>query len=133
MSKLISYAVLAVTRPAELRALLQYGIFRDSKDITADKATGYERPAMRRCWEFLPKTSRSFAAVTQELDDDLCRVVCLFYLVLRGLDTVEDDMTLDLDLKVQTLESFHEKLSQPGWNFKECVSQAGWCSRVIAD
>ena len=59
----------------------------------------------------------SFFAVIKELDGELCRVVCLFYLVLRGLDTIEDDMTLDVETKAQLLETFDEKLSTPGWTF----------------
>lgn len=30
---------------------------------------------MKRCWEFLDLTSRSFAMVIKELDGELCRVV----------------------------------------------------------
>jgi len=62
-------------------------------------------------------TSRSFAAVIKELDGDLARTICIFYLVLRGLDTVEDDMTLRDDEKQPLLRSFHEKLTTKGWNF----------------
>jgi phytoene/squalene synthetase len=38
--------------------------------------------------EMLVKTSRSFAMVIQELGDELRDAVCIFYLVLRALDTV---------------------------------------------
>lgn len=44
--------------------------------------------------------------------------IALFYLVLRGLDTVEDDMTIDLAVKRPTLLGFHERLYERGWNFK---------------
>ena len=47
----------------------------------------------------------------------MSRVICIFYLVLRGLDTVEDDMTLKPDVKIPLLLDFHKKLSEPGWNF----------------
>jgi farnesyl-diphosphate farnesyltransferase len=43
--------------------------------------------------------------------------ICVFYLVLRGLDTVEDDMTIPLEVKVPLLTSFHEMLREPGWQF----------------
>jgi farnesyl-diphosphate farnesyltransferase len=43
--------------------------------------------------------------------------ICLFYLILRGLDTVEDDMTLDLEVKCKILRDFHTYLSQRGWCF----------------
>ncbi|KAK9899360.1 farnesyl-diphosphate farnesyltransferase [Cystobasidium minutum MCA 4210] len=120
MSKLIQYAVLGVTHPLELRSLINWAVWRDPKQrIEEMQESGYDRPNMKRCWELLDATSRSFAAVIKELEGDLCRAVCLFYLVLRGLDTVEDDMTLDLNLKCKLLEEFHEKLSQPGWTFTE--------------
>jgi farnesyl-diphosphate farnesyltransferase len=41
----------------------------------------------------------------------------LFYIVLRGLDTIEDDMTIPDDVKQPLLRSFHEKSVTPGWNF----------------
>ena len=43
--------------------------------------------------------------------------VCLFYVVLRGLDTIEDDMTLPDEVKQQMLRTFHEKVVTPGWHF----------------
>lgn len=43
--------------------------------------------------------------------------VCIFYLVLRGLDTVEDDMTIPNSIKLPLLKDFHNKLDESGWNF----------------
>lgn len=43
--------------------------------------------------------------------------ICLFYLALRGLDTVEDDMTIPNSVKLPLLRSFHEKLVTPGFTF----------------
>lgn len=37
---------------------------------------------------------RSFAVVIQQLPPELRDAICVFYLVLRALDTVEDDMAL---------------------------------------
>jgi len=71
---------------------------------------------LRWCYDLLNKTSRSFAFVIRELTPELRDVVCIFYLVLRALDTVEDDMSVSLDKKVPVLHQFHEKLLQPGWN-----------------
>jgi len=45
--------------------------------------------------------------------------VCLFYLVLRGLDTIEDDMTIDVKKKEPLLRSFHDIIEQDGWTFHE--------------
>lgn len=46
------------------------------------------------CGLMLDKVSRSFAAVIRQLPVTLALPVCVFYLVLRALDTVEDDMDL---------------------------------------
>jgi len=43
----------------------------------------------------------------------------LFYLILRGLDTVEDDMTLPIEKKDKILRQFYTYLDIPGWNFTE--------------
>jgi hypothetical protein len=43
--------------------------------------------------------------------------ICLFYVVLRALDTVEDDMTIPDDVKQSVLRSFHQNIVTPGWNF----------------
>ena len=77
------------------------------------------RPSMRRCYEFLNLTSRSFAAVIQALDPELRPAICLFYLILRGLYTIEDDMSIDPKVKVPELEAFHERLYTPGWTFTQ--------------
>ena len=52
---------------------------------------------------------RSFAVVIQQLPESLRDAVCVFYLVLRALDTVEDDMRLDPKVKIPLLRCFHEK------------------------
>ena len=36
--------------------------------------------------------------------------VCVFYLVLRALDTVEDDMAVPVDTKLPILRAFHEHI-----------------------
>lgn len=41
---------------------------------------------------------------------ELRDAVCLFYLILRALDTVEDDMSFDAAEKAEVLRQFHEKL-----------------------
>lgn len=46
------------------------------------------------------QVSRSFAAVIQQLPKVLTVDIMVFYLVLRGLDTVEDDMTAFDDIQV---------------------------------
>ena len=44
------------------------------------------------CSESLDQVSRSFAAVIRQLPESLALPTCAFYLVLRALDTVEDEM-----------------------------------------
>lgn len=43
--------------------------------------------------------------------------ITLFYLILRGLDTIEDDMTIPLKDKVPELVDFHNKLDVDGWTY----------------
>ena len=74
---------------------------------------------MRECWALLDQTSRSFSMVIKELAGDLARVVCLFYLVLRALDTIEDDMTIPNSVKLPNLRTLHLKLHGPKWTFND--------------
>ena len=62
-------------------------------------------------------TSRSFKAVIQELHPELLIPVAIFYLILRGLDTVEDDMTIPLQKKDPILRDFHTTIERDGWTF----------------
>lgn len=75
---------------------------------------------MTICFEFLDKTSRSFSAVIQELHPELLVPIALFYLILRGLDTIEDDMTISLDEKTPLLREFHNYTEKEGWNYNGC-------------
>ncbi|AAW42475.2 farnesyl-diphosphate farnesyltransferase, putative [Cryptococcus deneoformans JEC21] len=119
---IVNNIVTGVTHPMELRAIVNFAIWHDTRDITDTvelPTTHYDRPTMRKCWDFLDLTSRSFARVIRELEGELARTVCLFYLVLRALDTVEDDMTIPNDVKIPLLRAMHTKLYEPGWTFKE--------------
>lgn len=108
----------SLTHPTELLALMRFL-------LTPDPSSSYSKPPNDEsdtygwCYYFLNLTSRSFARVIQSLNDELRHPVCIFYLVLRGLDTVEDDMTLDLARKVEVLGNFHEVIYQKGWTFTE--------------
>ncbi|OBT81870.1 hypothetical protein VE02_09870 [Pseudogymnoascus sp. 03VT05] len=57
--------------------------------------------------------------VAQELHPDLVVPVALFYLVLRGLDTIEDDMTISLEEKEPLLRNFETILDKDGWTFNK--------------
>ncbi|KAK4772099.1 hypothetical protein SAY86_013874 [Trapa natans] len=69
------------------------------------------------CYSMLLKVSRSFALVIQQLDANLRNAVCIFYLVLRGLDTVEDDTSIPTDVKVPILVDFHKHIYERDWHF----------------
>ncbi|XP_030054581.1 squalene synthase isoform X2 [Microcaecilia unicolor] len=75
--------------------------------------------SLKTCYKYLNETSRSFAAVIQALDGELRHAVCIFYLVLRALDTIEDDMTIALETKIPMLHDFHTYLYQPEWRYVE--------------
>lgn len=62
-------------------------------------------------------TSRSFSSVIQELHHELLVPIALFYLILRALDTIEDDMTIPLEKKVSLLRNFHQVTEKEGWSF----------------
>ncbi|PWN40284.1 farnesyl-diphosphate farnesyltransferase [Ceraceosorus guamensis] len=114
----LSLLWLAIRHPSELRSLVTYKVWRDPlNDIKSSPDSGWERQTMKDCWSLLDDTSRSFAAVIKELKGELCRVICIFYLVLRALDTIEDDMTIAQDTKVPMLRQFYKKLQVKGWNF----------------
>ncbi|KZF24198.1 farnesyl-diphosphate farnesyltransferase [Xylona heveae TC161] len=98
----------------ELRSIIQWKLWHDP---VHERNEAKETPTMRTCFALLEKTSRSFAMVIQELHPELLFAVALFYLILRGLDTVEDDMTIALDEKDPLLRDFHKVLRKPGWNY----------------
>lgn len=69
------------------------------------------------CYDVLKDVSRSFAMVICDLEDsDLRDGVCLFYLILRALDTIEDDMTLDLEKKIDLLREFSTHVGNTDWS-----------------
>lgn len=75
------------------------------------------------CDEILCKVSRSFASVIRQLPPALLVDVLIFYIVLRALDTVEDDMTFfeSNEDKVKELLSFHKTaLGDPNWRLMGC-------------
>ncbi|XP_023755298.2 squalene synthase 2 [Lactuca sativa] len=69
------------------------------------------------CYSMLHKVSRSFGLVIQQLGSELRDAVCVFYLLLRALDTVEDDTKIDTMVKIPILMEFHRHIYDPDWNF----------------
>ena len=75
------------------------------------------------CDDMLGKVSRSFAAVIRQLPRGLCLDIMIFYLALRALDTIEDDMEAfkgdkngGEKEKLRLLNNFYQEgLVTPGW------------------
>jgi farnesyl-diphosphate farnesyltransferase/isopentenyl-diphosphate delta-isomerase type 1 len=74
------------------------------------------------CDDMLNKVSRSFAAVIHQLPKGLCMDILIFYLALRALDTIEDDMTAFKGReqeKVKHLNEFYKVgLVTDGWRME---------------
>jgi farnesyl-diphosphate farnesyltransferase len=74
------------------------------------------------CDEILVKVSRSFAVVIQQLPSTMLVDILVFYLVLRALDTIEDDTTSfpSQEVKIKYLLNFHKTaLADPTWTLDE--------------
>ena len=95
------------------------------------------------CDEILVKVSRSFAAVIRQLPSTMLVDILIFYLVLRALDTIEDDMTAfpSQEVKVKHLMEFHKTaLVDPTWTMdgvgeadeKRLLQNFDKCHRVYA-
>jgi farnesyl-diphosphate farnesyltransferase len=102
--------------PYQLRSIIQWKVWHDP---VHERDPSTESPELQECFRYLNLTSRSFAAVIQELNHELLVPITLFYLCLRGLDTIEDDMTLPLSKKVPILRNFHITMEEDGWQFHE--------------
>mmetsp|Transcript_57789 Transcript_57789/g.66510 ORF Transcript_57789/g.66510 Transcript_57789/m.66510 type:complete len:453 (-) Transcript_57789:533-1891(-) len=76
---------------------------------------------LKFCYEVLSEVSRSFAAVIMQLNDEMRDAICIFYLVLRALDTIEDDMEVPVAQKLAELPLFHEKSNDLTW----CIDGIG--------
>ena len=89
----------------ELRSIVQWSVWHEA---VHERDEEKESANLKECFRLLKLTSRSFAAVIQELHPELLVPVCLFYLILRGLDTIEDDMTIPLETKEPMLRKFDQ-------------------------
>jgi farnesyl-diphosphate farnesyltransferase len=108
-----SAIIASILHPSELLALAKIKL-SSSPTIATGKN---EDESYIQCYNFLNLTSRSFALVIQELHPQLRHAICLFYLVLRGLDTIEDDMTIAYPDKKALLLDFHNSIGTSGWTF----------------
>jgi farnesyl-diphosphate farnesyltransferase len=95
------------------------------------------------CDDILVEVSRSFAAVIRQLPSTMLVDILIFYLVLRALDTIEDDTTAfpSDDVKIKHLMNFHKTaLGDPTWTMdgvgegeeKRLLQNFDKCHRVYA-
>ncbi|EEP79318.1 squalene synthetase [Uncinocarpus reesii 1704] len=98
----------------ELRAIVQWMMLRKPVHPRDERK---ESRNVKECYRFLALTSRSFVAVCQELHPELLMPVVVFYLVLRSLDTIEDDMTIGIESKEPLLRNFYMHVGDEGWTF----------------
>nr|XP_033509888.1 squalene synthase-like [Nicotiana tomentosiformis] len=81
------------------------------------------QPHWAFCNTTLHKVSRSFALLIQQLPTDLRNAVCVYYLVLRVLDTVEDDTSLATEVRVPILRNVYCHFYDREWHFS-CGTKA---------
>lgn len=80
-----------------------------NQDIIS-KIKNYNSPkseSLIYCYNTLDKVSRSFAVVIKQLSPELRDAVCVFYLSLRALDTIEDDLSTNFEQRMQWLNEFY--------------------------
>lgn len=82
--------------PVEALALVAYK--KQAERVRAAMADGLGRD-WACMYASLCEVSRSFALVIMELEEELRHPICVFYLVLRALDTVEDDTAVDAHVR----------------------------------
>jgi len=70
------------------------------------------------CYATLEKVSRSFSVVIKQLTPELKNPICIFYLVLRALDTIEDDTKIELMQKLKWLEEFPSSIGNVEFRLK---------------
>ena len=98
----------------ELRAIIRWTICHKP---VHPRNESKELHNVKECYRFLELTWRSFVAAIQELHPELLMPIVVFYLVLRSLDTVEDDMTISIEEKEPLLRNFYTHLGDENWTF----------------
>ncbi|KAI3967583.1 hypothetical protein MKW92_004762 [Papaver armeniacum] len=79
-------------------------------------------------------------SIQQSLGPELRNAICVFYCVLRALDTVEDDMNMPSDVKMPILENFHRHIYDGDLQFscgtnhhKELIDQFHHVSTALSE
>ena len=100
----------------ELRAIIQWKVWHNP---VHEREEAKESENLKQCFHYLNLTSRSFSAVIQELHPELLVPMTVFYLILRALDTIEDDMTIPIEKKEPLLRDFWNIIEDENWTFTE--------------
>ncbi len=108
----------SIFKPKELSALLKFKLEARRNEGSLKQLNHTKDESLQYCYDTLNKVSRSFAVVIRELPQGLDDAVCLFYLILRALDSIEDDMDLQNDSKIELLRHFHLKNYEHGWSIE---------------
>ncbi|KAJ5110234.1 hypothetical protein N7532_002879 [Penicillium argentinense] len=104
---LASDALYFALRPQQLRSLLQLSALflypassqTNSHHSQLQHGLTYEATTAGVCFDYLRKTGRSLRPVIEALHPELALPICIFYLILRGLDTIEDDVSIPVGRK----------------------------------
>jgi len=108
----------SLRRPDEIRSLyllkVSSGLMKKEKRPIDELAKELDDLAF--CYAVLGRVSRSFASVIKQLPVELRDAVCIFYLVLRGLDSIEDDTSVSKEEREILLKSFHLKHNDASWS-----------------
>ncbi|TXG48124.1 hypothetical protein EZV62_027418 [Acer yangbiense] len=77
-----------------------------------------DHPHWSFCYTLLNKfTNGGTTLLLQPFEPQLRNVVCIFYLILRALDTVEDDTSIPTEVKLPILIDFHRHVYDRAWHF----------------
>ncbi len=113
----------SIVKPSELAALFKLKFSKQHNHANVLEILEHDTN-MKFCFKTLDKVSRSFAAVIKQLPQELSISICLFYLILRALDSIEDDMELPNDKKIKLLLNFHKKNYENGWKLENVGDKA---------
>lgn len=102
--------LMGANNPSEIVAMLRYA--RQAKAARGELTASLD-PHWRYAYESLCNVSRSFSLVIMQLEVHLRHPICIFYLVLRALDTVEDDTSTNGQLRQQICKKFYTFLPSP--------------------
>ncbi|XP_066451135.1 squalene synthase-like isoform X2 [Eleutherodactylus coqui] len=103
--------------PEEIYNLLRFKM--GCRAVLSQQERDSMSDGLQTCYKHLDETFRSYAPIIQALDGRIRDAMCILFLVIRAVDTVEDDMTISLETKIPMLHNFHTYLYQADWRFTE--------------